>query len=103
MGGSSRGTGSGPTCEALVVHQVKHDDGHTRPGDDQGYDQDPGHRGTEGGVQVISRGPLGHPGLGVSCLSIFALNDHGCGEGLRWKKGQKIGCWPDAEPTIKAQ
>lgn len=70
-----------PTFQALGVHKVKNNDSNCRPGDDERQDQYPGHRGAEGGVQIIHHGAFGHSCGWSTRLTSFALKDSGGGGG----------------------
>lgn len=76
-------TGSGRkgrlTRQLLLIQQVEHDDGHSRPGDDESQDQDPGQGRAEGAVQVISHGLLRGPGGQLHHVAILAVDDSGGG------------------------
>lgn len=78
---------SEPTFKAVGIQQVKHDDGHGRPGQDESQHQDPGHGRAERTVEVIGHGALGRAS-GLRAHIVLALN-YGCrgGGGPNCKTG----------------
>lgn len=79
------------TWSGLVVGQIKHDDKHARPGDDERQDQDPGQRGAEGGVEVVGERLLG-PSRGRRRrrrLAALAVDNHGGGRWPGWRQEKK--------------
>lgn len=76
----------------MGVEEVKHDDGHAGPGDDQSQHQDPGHGRAEGRVEVVGHGALGNPERRARGVAIFALDDGGGGGGVSsWREREREG------------
>lgn len=77
----------------MGVEEVKHDDGHAGPGDDQSQHQDPGHGRAEGRVEVVGHGALGDPERRARGVAIFALDDGGGGGGVSsWRERERGRC-----------
>lgn len=81
------------TWNGLVVGQIKHDDKHARPGNDESQDQDPGQRGAEGGVEVVGERLLWPSRGRRHRLATLAVDDHGGGRWPSWREEKR---WSDA-------
>lgn len=44
------------TCQSFIVEQIKQNDGDPWPGQDQGHNQQPGHRRAEGHNHFVQKG-----------------------------------------------
>lgn len=73
------------TCQSFIVKQIKQNDGDPWPGQDQGHDQQPGHRRAEGHNHLVQKGRLIGPG-GRGGLPAPRLAAHWCQE-LRKENG----------------
>lgn len=73
------------TCQSFIVEQIEQNDGDPWPGQDQGHNQQPGHRRAEGHNHFVQKGRLtgrsGRGGLPAPCLAA-----HWCQE-LRTENG----------------